>query len=111
MKLGYGISIAGNSQKITPRQELLAVWRVLISGAGTGSSNGEYVWDGVSIINGQRAYGYAPSYASTIYFDGSVWLLEDGSVEDITYDSLDLISWAQVSGESPEPTGQLFYTP
>ena len=42
---------------------------VLISGAGTESSNGNYVWDGVSFMNGKRTYVFTGN--SSMYWDGS----------------------------------------
>jgi hypothetical protein len=81
---------------------------VLISGAGTESSNGNYVWDGVSFINGKRAY---ISVGNIIYWDGSQWIIEDNIFEDNTYSSSDLIAWEIIGGaEEPAPTGTLSYS-
>ena len=80
---------------------------VLISGAGTNSSNGNYVWDGIAFFNGKRHYF---SDVNTIYWDGSQWLIEDTIFEDNTYSSPDLITWAVLNGAEPAPTGTLSYS-
>ena len=80
---------------------------VLISGAETESSNGNYVWDGVSFINGKRAYVFS---GNLIYWDGSQWIIEDNIFEDNTYSSPDLITWAVLNGAEPAPTGTLSYS-
>ena len=81
---------------------------VLISGAGTESSDGNYVWDGVTIINGKRAYLTA---INSIYWNGSEWNIEDTIFEDNTYSSPDLITWVSINGSSnPAPTGTLSYS-
>jgi len=80
---------------------------VLISGAGTDTSDGNYVWDGVSFINGKRLYQTA---INSIFWDGSQWLIEDTLFEDNTYSSPDLITWAVLNGAEPAPTGTLSYS-
>lgn len=80
---------------------------VLISGAETESSNGNYVWDGVSSANGKRLYSTANN---SIFWDGSQWLIDDTIFEDITYSSPDLITWAAQYGAEPAPTGTLSYS-
>jgi hypothetical protein len=81
---------------------------VLISGAGTESSNGNYVWDGVTFINGKRVY---VSSGNIIYWNGSNWIIEDNIFEDNTYSSPDLITWEIIGGaEEPAPTGTLSYS-
>lgn len=102
-----GLSLGLPTTKISAEQ---VIWKVAIFGAGTNTSNGEYVWDGVSTVNGQRVYVYAPSYTSSINFNGSVWILEDGGFEDNTYYSLDLITWSVLNGASPAPSSALSYS-
>jgi len=80
---------------------------VLISGAGTDTSDGNYVWDGVSFTNGKRLYQTA---INSIFWDGSQWLIEDTLFEDNTYSSPDLITWAVLNGAEPAPTGTLSYS-
>ena len=80
---------------------------VLISGAGTESSDGNYVWDGVSFIDGKRVYVLS---LNSIYWVGSQWSLEDNIFEDNTYTSPDLITWAALNGNLPAPTGTLSYS-
>jgi hypothetical protein len=80
---------------------------VLISGAGTESSDGNYVWDGVSFIDGKRVY---ISSGNSIYWNGSNWIIEDSIFEDDTYSSPDLITWAVLNGAEPAPTGTLSYS-
>jgi len=80
---------------------------VLISGAGTESSNGNYVWDGVSFNNGKRIYVFS---VSSIYWDGSQWIIEDNIFEDNTYSSANLITWAVLNGAEEAPTGTLSYS-
>ena len=80
---------------------------VLISGAGTVTSNGNYVWDGVSFSNGKRLYVTA---VNALYWDGSQWIIEDVIFEENTYASSDLITWVLISGLDPAPTGTLSYS-
>jgi hypothetical protein len=81
---------------------------VLISGAGTASSNGNYVWDGISFVNGKRFYQTA---INSIFWVGSLWEIEDAVLEVTTYSSPDLITWVSINGsEEPNPTGTLSYS-
>ncbi len=80
---------------------------VLVSGAGTESSNGNYVWNGVSFSNGKRVYA---SSGNIIYWDGAQWIIEDNIFEESTYSSPDLITWAVLNGAEPAPTGTLSYS-
>jgi hypothetical protein len=81
---------------------------VLISGAGTASSNGNYVWDGIAFLNGKRLYQTA---INSIYWDGSQWFIEDTIFGENTYSSANLIAWAIIGGaEEPAPTGTLSYS-
>jgi len=82
---------------------------VLISGAGTASSNGNYVWNGIAFLNGKRHYF---SDVNTIFWDGvGHWEIEDIAFEATTYSSPDLIAWTSINGsEEPNPTGTLSYS-
>ena len=80
---------------------------VLISGAGTASSNGNYVW-GESFVNGKRQYFFSNN---EIYWDGSQWSIYDDVEGDVVYSSLNLIAWEIIGGaEEPAPTGTLSYS-
>ena len=81
---------------------------VLISGAGTDSSDGNYVWDGVTFINGKRGY---IAGGNSIYWNGSQWQIEDNIFEDNTYASSDFITWVSINGSDEQtPTGTLSYS-
>jgi hypothetical protein len=81
---------------------------VLISGAGTETSNGNYVWDGFSSANGKRFYETA---SNAILWDGAQWVIDDVFFEDNTYASSDLITWVDVNGaDELAPTGTLSYS-
>ena len=86
------------------------IFRILISGAGTTTSNGEYVWDGVAIVDGKPYY---LSGNNELLWDGAQWIIvdQDGLGGDSSYSSLDLITWSTENGESPAPTSTLYYTP
>ena len=82
---------------------------VLISGAGTDSSNGNYVWDGESFIDGKRVY--IAGGINSVYWNGSEWIIEDAIFEDNTYSSSDLITWVSINGSGQQaPTGTLSYS-
>jgi len=85
-------------------------WRITISGAGTTTSNGEYVWDGIEISQGMPIYRKGSSFI--IYASESVWNLFDFEYDEYSYDSLDnLATWVVSNGASPAPTSTLSYTP
>ena len=87
------------------------IWRILISGAGTTTSNGEYVWDGVTLENGQ------PKYISTngnyIFINESqIWSIWDFELDRATYISYgNLTSWEIDDASEPSPSATLYYTP
>jgi hypothetical protein len=86
---------------------------VLISGAGTESCDGNYVWDGVTIVNGKPSY-FGPEIDGgnfRIDWNGSSdWVLSIGG-GDPFYLSSNLINWTQGdNGENPPPTGTLSYS-
>lgn len=89
-------------------------WRVTISGAGSTTSNGEYVWDGSRSIYGKPIYDkvggtFEEDYISWSPADNG-WLIFD-IVVGITYQSSNLITWSVFEGESPAPSATLSYTP
>jgi len=79
---------------------------VLISGAGTESSDGNYVWN-EAFVNGKRQYVFSNN---EIYWNGSQWILYDDTIGDSAYSSPDLITWAVLNGAEPVPTGTLSYS-
>jgi hypothetical protein len=86
-------------------------WRVTISGAGTTTSNGEYVWDGVTLDSGKPRYTN-PS-GNYIYWDDT-WYIYDNTTESATYliSSSDFSgAWVENDGSLPVPTSTLSYTP
>jgi hypothetical protein len=91
-------------------------WRVTISGAGTTTSNGEYVWDGVTLSNNKPIYDkvggtFDEEYISWDSEPNNLWVLYD-SIAGFTYSSQDLITWNEgPDGSSPVPTSTLYYTP
>jgi hypothetical protein len=100
-----------------PRRYMLAQWLagektetatsggVLVSGAGTETSNGTYTLDGQE--NGRNKY---VSGSNTIVWDGSVWYLYDDSLERSTYvlqEDLDFPwqgTWTVDDADEPPPT-------
>ena len=83
---------------------------VLISGAGEMTSNGNYVWDGVTLVNGERYY---QTFPNSIFWSSSegYWFIEDTIFDDNTYRSSDLITWEAINGSAdPSPTGTLSYS-
>jgi hypothetical protein len=85
-------------------------WRITISGAGTTTSNGEYVWDGVTLEAGN------PKYISTngnyIYWNTSYWSIWDFDLDRATYISYgNLTSWEIDDASEPPPSATLYYTP
>ena len=83
------------------------VLRIVISGAGTATTNGEYVWDGFSIQEGKPIYLLDDF---DIRFITDYWYIYNGGNDTLFYKSLDLITWTIENGESPAPTSTLFYT-
>jgi hypothetical protein len=83
---------------------------VLISGAGEMTSNGNYVWDGVTLVNGERYY---QTVSNSIFWlsSESYWFIEDIIFDNNTYRSSDLITWVAINGSAgPTPTGTLSYS-
>ena len=86
-------------------------WRIVISGAGTTSSNDEYVWDGVTTYENKPVYN-AISGSQIFWFGGlSSWILYDDTEGLDTYRSIDLTTWTADAGSSPVPSSTFYYTP
>ena len=92
------------------------VLRIVISGAGRASSNGEYVWDGVTLEGGKPRYDLVGGAVNEDYIywvtgGDEVWGISDNDA-GITYLSSDLITWDfGPDGVEPLPTSTLSYTP
>jgi hypothetical protein len=97
-------------------------WRILISGAGTTTSNGEYVWDGSEVDgNGFPIYRKTSNANSIIAWEvgggpneTGTWNLFDADYDDTSYtiESFNFSgTWLVINGASPAPTSTLYYTP
>lgn len=109
MRIGYGISVAGSNQRnLVSAQAEQVIWKVAIFGAGTTSSNGEYVWDGETFSLDKPLY---ISGLNSISWTGSYWTLADDTTlgGDEAYSSSDLISWSESNGDLPAPSSALSY--
>ena len=91
------------------------VWRILISDAGNTASNGEYVWDGVTLEGGKPRYDLV---GGVVGDDNIFWIIGDEvwAISDqeagLTYLSSDLITWELgPDGVEQVPTSTLYYTP
>jgi hypothetical protein len=101
LSLGLGVQ---NIRKVGGR----TIFRILISGAGTTTSNGEYVWDGVTFEEGKPVYGFDEF---SIRFSIDYWYIYNSTTDIYYYRSIDLITWTIENGDSPAPTSTLYYTP
>jgi len=107
LSLGLGIQ---NSRKIKSGGSAPTIWKVAIFGAGTTTSDGEYVWDGVTISEGKKYYAKG-QYDFIQWSEGDgYWFIYDDSFGSNTYSSLDLINWSIIDGASPAPTSALSYS-
>ena len=111
-----GINLYVPKRNISQPAEQI-IWKVAIFGAGTASSNGEYVWDGSQVSeDGTKIYN-AQSGNSVYFYSVSgetysnSWVIDDIGASTITYYSQDLISWYPIegSGTSPAPSSALSY--
>ena len=87
------------------------IWKIAIFGAGTTTSNGEYVWDGVTLNVGKPTYTN-PS-GNYIYWDETYYIY-DNTTESVTYfiSSSDFSgAWVENDGSLPVPTSTLSYSP
>lgn len=88
------------------------IWKVAIFSAGTTTSNGEYVWDGVSVgYENKPTYTNGSNSISYNFEEVAYWGLYDEGIEDTSYKSNDLITWTVNFGTSPAPTSTLSYSP
>jgi len=89
--------------------------RIVISGAGTTTSNGEYVWDGVTLSNNKPRYDKVGGVLNEDYIGWNIepnnfWSLYD-SIAGLTYISQDLITWNYgPDGVESLPSSTLYYT-
>lgn len=86
-------------------------WRITISGAGTTTSNDEYVWDGVTVSDGKPVYNAISGSQIFWYSLGETWVLYDNLEGIDSYRSTNLTTWTLDGGSSPVPSSTLFYTP
>jgi hypothetical protein len=104
LSLGLGIQ---NSRKIKSGGSAPTIWKVAAYGAGLGSSDGEYVWDGTTLT-----YGY-PQYndlnQNYIYKESAFWYMHDSNSDFNSYVSSDLITWSQEEALGP-PSAILSYS-
>ena len=83
-------------------------WKIAIFGAGSIEADSEYVWDGVTITNGEREYF---GQALRIIFDfDNYWKIYDSGNDNYKYISLDLITWATENADNPFPSSALSYS-
>ena len=101
LSLGLGVQ---NSRKVGGR----TIFRILISDAGTTTSRGEYVWDGVTVAEGKPVYIFNDL---SIRFFIDYWYIYNSDIDTYYYRSLDLITWTIENGDSPAPSATLYYTP
>ena len=111
--LGLSLSLGARNPSLGGDQ---VIWRVLISGAGTESSNGEYIWDGIAIQNGKQIYNSQSGNAIAFFLEGeygnNVWIIDDATAGATPYYSFNLSTWISSDiAYDPAPTAQLFYTP
>lgn len=84
------------------------VWKIAIFGAGTTSSNGEYIWDGTTLENGKPRY--LASNNNYIYWASPYWWLFDYTEDRTTYVSFEsLTSWEIDDALEPAPSSALSY--
>lgn len=115
MGYGFGNRIAVGRRAITAQAQVeQVIWKVAIFGAGTASSNGEYVWDGTTQSNGKNQYNNGNN---AIYFGDfgsgyNEWGLYDDAIGDNAYKSVNLINWTIIEGSSslPAPSSALSYS-
>ncbi|NDB85663.1 MAG: hypothetical protein EB127_23600, partial [Alphaproteobacteria bacterium] len=104
---------AGESISETQIVYTTGIWKIAIYGAGTSTSNGEYVWDGIT-FNQNRPLYVGPysefeGLNSTIFWDSGEWILKDANQgSNNTYSSIDLINWNPIAGgDGPAPFSAL----
>jgi len=89
------------------------IWKVAIYGAGTTTSNGEYVWDGTTTFNGKPKYeneiNFIYWYIDSVFPEIQYWSLFDDYDGQDNYSSNDLITWTISNGQSPAPSSALSY--
>jgi hypothetical protein len=85
-------------------------WRITTSGAGTTTSNDEYVWDGVTTYENKPVYNAISG--SQIFWVTALgsWILYDNIEGNDTYSSTNLTTWTVEAGSSPAPSATFSYT-
>lgn len=107
LRLGLGPQIGTNTPADSGGEQV--IWKVAIFGAGTTSSNGEYVWDGTTTFNGKPKYSFGLNEIFWAEILGTFkWVMYEDNVGD-AYTSDDLISWVLENGDSPAPSSALSY--
>ena len=97
------------------------IWKVAIFGAGTTTSNGEYVWDGSEVNDGFRVYRSTSNSNSTMTWEVGggpnglgAWNLYDADFDETTYqiESFNFSgTWFLAGGgSSPAPSSALSYS-
>lgn len=111
LRLGLGPQIGTNTPADSGGAQV--IWKVAIYGAGTPTSNGEYVWDGIETDDLQPVYRKGISYISWSPDEGvGAWTLYDVDVDETTYISLglnNLTSWQVANGLPDAPSSALSY--
>ena len=87
------------------------IWKIAIFGAGTTTSNGEYVWDGITTENGLPVYRFSFEVIDIIFGIDNYWHIYSSPNDTNYYKSLDLITWTIENGEPEEPSSALSYSP
>ena len=108
LRLGLGPQIGTNTPADSGGEQV--IWKVAIFGAGTTSSNGEYVWDGNELQDGKPIYRNDSNTISFGDFGGesAEWALYDDIAGDNTYLSPDLLNWTS-NGYGTAPSSALSY--
>ena len=97
MKLGLGLSLANTKGSVGAGAPIL--WKISAYGAGLGSSDSEYVWDGTTLFLGNPQYNAIN--LNYIYKESGFWYMHDFHSNFNSYISSDLITWSQE--EAPDP--------
>lgn len=112
LRLGLGPQIGTNTPADSGGAQV--IWKVALYGAGTPTSNGEYVWDGIETDDLQPVYRKGISYISWAPgLEGvGAWTLYDVDADETTYISLglnNLTSWQVANGLPDAPSSALSY--
>lgn len=103
LSLGLGIQ---NSRKIKSGGAP-TIWKVSAYGAGLGTSDSEYVWDGTTLFLGNPQYNAIN--LNYIYKESGFWYMHDYASDFNSYISSDLITWSPEEVPNP-PSATLSYS-